>query len=153
MVAFFIFATFLDMNGIKIMKHLQLHDLHERLGAKMVDYAGYKMPIHYSGVNEEHLAVRNNVGIFDVSHMGEFLVSGPNAMQLLQRTTTNDIRRLTPGSAQYTCFPNGKGGIVDDLIVYQLEGSKYMLVVNAANIQKDFTELKVILTKISKKLR
>lgn len=104
----------------------------------MVEFAGYEMPLEYTGVTAEHLVVRNAVGVFDVSHMGEFWVKGPNALALLQKTTTNDVALLSPGEAQYTCFPNGKGGIVDDLLIYQFEKDKYMLVVNAANIEKDW---------------
>jgi len=104
----------------------------------MVEFAGFEMPLEYQGVTAEHLIVRNGAGVFDVSHMGEFWVKGPNALALLQKTTTNDVSVLSPGKAQYTCFPNGRGGIVDDLIVYQFEKEKYMLVVNAANIEKDW---------------
>lgn len=120
------------------MKKLPLSDLHEASGAKMIDFNGYYMPVEFSGMKEEHLNVRNHAGIFDVSHMGEFMVSGPGAFELIQRLTTNDISKLFPGKAQYTCFPNGKGGIIDDLIIYQLEPAKYMLVVNAANREKDW---------------
>jgi len=104
----------------------------------MVEFAGFEMPLEYQGINAEHLIVRNAVGVFDVSHMGEFWVKGPDALALLQKITTNDVSVLSPGKAQYTCFPNGEGGIVDDLIVYQFEKDKYMLVVNAANIEKDW---------------
>lgn len=105
----------------------------------MAEFAGYNMPISYSGINEEHLAVRNNVGVFDVSHMGEFILKGPDALELIQRLTTNDASKLTKGKAQYSCMPNEQGGIVDDLLVYCLEENQsYMLVVNAGNIDKDW---------------
>jgi aminomethyltransferase len=122
----------------KPMKKTVFNSRHHEMGARMVEFAGYEMPIDYTGVTTEHLAVRNSVGVFDVSHMGEFWVKGPNALALLQKTTTNDVAVLSPGEAQYTCFPNGKGGIVDDLIIYQFEKNKYLLVVNAANIEKDW---------------
>lgn len=108
----------------------------------MLEFAGFDMPIEYSGINDEHLTVRNNVGVFDVSHMGEIWVKGPGAMDFLQYVTTNDVSRLMPGKAQYSCFPNGRGGIVDDLIVYCFEPEKYMLVVNASNTEKDFNWMK-----------
>jgi len=112
---------------------------HIELGAKMAEFAGYNMPISYSGINDEHAAVRNNAGVFDVSHMGEFILKGPNALDLIQRVTSNDAAKLTNGKAQYSCLPNKDGGIVDDLIVYCLEENKsYMLVVNASNIEKDW---------------
>ena len=111
---------------------------HIDLGAKMHEFAGYNMPIEYSGINNEHVSVRTGVGVFDVSHMGEFWVTGPQALAFLQHITSNDVSKLTPGKAQYSCFPNGKGGIVDDLLVYYYEPEKYLLVVNAANIQKDW---------------
>jgi aminomethyltransferase len=120
------------------MKNTVYHSKHLERGARMVEFAGYEMPLEYQGVTAEHLVVRNAVGVFDVSHMGEFRVKGPNALALLQKTTTNDVSVLSPGEAQYTCFPNGKGGIVDDLIVYRFEKEKYMMVVNAANIEKDW---------------
>ena len=104
----------------------------------MVEYAGFEMPLEYSGITDEHLIVRNRVGVFDVSHMGEIWVKGAKAIDFLQRVTTNDVSRLSPGKAQYSCFPNGRGGIVDDLIVYQYGADKYFLVVNAANTEKDF---------------
>lgn len=104
----------------------------------MVEFAGYDMPIEYSGIKDEHMTVRESVGVFDVSHMGEFWVKGPNALELVNKVTSNDPRNLKPGQAQYSCFPNGKGGIVDDLLVYCYEPNKYMLVVNAANIEKDW---------------
>jgi len=112
--------------------------IHKQLGAKMMEFAGFEMPIEYSGIKDEHMTVRESVGVFDVSHMGEFWVKGPNALELVQRVTSNDVSKLTLGQAQYSCFPNGKGGIVDDLLVYYYEPEKYMLVVNAANIDKDW---------------
>jgi aminomethyltransferase len=120
------------------MKKTVFNSKHRERSARMVEFAGYEMPLEYQGVTAEHLIVRNGAGVFDVSHMGEFWVKGPGALALLQKTTTNDVSVLSPGEAQYTCFPNGKGGIVDDLIVYQFEKEKYMLVVNAANIEKDW---------------
>jgi aminomethyltransferase len=111
---------------------------HIELGAKMHEFAGYNMPIEYSGISDEHITVRNGVGVFDVSHMGEFWVKGPNALAFLQKVTSNDVSVLTPGKVQYSCFPNGKGGIVDDLLVYHFEENKYLLVVNASNIEKDW---------------
>ena len=119
------------------MKQLVLSALHELLGGKMVEFSGYKMPVQYEGVNAEHHTVRNAVGVFDVSHMGEFLVSGEKAIDLLQFITTNDVSQLTPGKIQYTCLPNTKGGIVDDFLLYMLEENSYLLVVNASNIEKD----------------
>lgn len=121
------------------MKNTPFTQKHISLGAKMAEFAGYNMPISYTGINDEHAAVRNNAGIFDVSHMGEFILKGQHALDLIQRVTTNDASKLTAGKAQYSCFPNDEGGIVDDLIVYCLEENKsYMLVVNASNIQKDW---------------
>lgn len=120
------------------MKNIQLENKHLELGAKMAPFAGYTMPIQYEGVKSEHLHVRNKVGLFDVSHMGEFFVSGPGALNFLQKVTTNDVAKLFPGKVQYTCMPNDQGGIVDDLLVYMLAEEEYMLVVNAANIDKDF---------------
>ena len=121
------------------MKNTPFTEKHIALGAKMAEFAGYNMPISYSGINDEHAAVRNNAGVFDVSHMGEFILKGENALDLIQRITTNDASKLTAGKAQYSCFPNKDGGIVDDLIVYCLEENKsYMLVVNAGNIDKDW---------------
>lgn len=112
--------------------------IHIALGAKMHEFAGYNMPIEYSGINDEHLTVRNAVGVFDVSHMGEIWVKGPQALPFLQKITSNDVSALTVGKIQYSCFPNGKGGIVDDLLVYRYEDEKYLLVVNASNIEKDW---------------
>ena len=120
------------------MKKTALYDKHVALGAMMVPFAGYDMPVRYGSEIEEHHAVRKNVGIFDVSHMGEFLVKGPNALALIQKITSNDASKLTPGKVQYSCFPNKSGGIVDDLLVYMLKPEEYMLVVNASNIQKDW---------------
>lgn len=120
------------------MKNTAFTKLHESLGAKMVPFAGYLMPVQYDGVNIEHEIVRTKVGVFDVSHMGEFWVKGPNAYELVQRLTSNDLAKIGDGQAQYTCFPNDKGGIVDDLIVYRFDVENYLLVVNAANIDKDW---------------
>jgi glycine cleavage system T protein len=120
------------------MKNTALTQVHEALGAKMVPFAGYNMPVQYEGVNAEHETVRNAVGVFDVSHMGEFLLSGPDALDLIQRVTTNDASTLTIGRAQYSCLPNGNGGIVDDLIIYRIKEEEYLLVVNASNIDKDW---------------
>lgn len=120
------------------MKTTPFTKMHIALNAKMHEFAGYNMPIEYSGINDEHLTVRNAIGVFDVSHMGEFWVKGENALPFLQRITTNDVSTLPIGKAQYTCFPNGKGGIIDDLLVYHYEEDKYLLVVNAANIDKDW---------------
>ena len=120
------------------MQSTAFNQIHKQLGAKMVEFAGFEMPIEYSGIKDEHMTVRESVGVFDVSHMGEFWIKGPNALELVQRVTTNDVAKLAVGQAQYSCFPNGKGGIVDDLLVYYFEPEKYMLVVNAANIEKDW---------------
>ena len=121
------------------MKHTAFEKKHIALGAKMVEFAGYNMPISYSGINDEHQTVRNNAGVFDVSHMGEFILKGENALGLIQKVTTNDASKLKVGQAQYSCLPNDNGGIVDDLLVYCLEENKaYMLVVNASNIEKDW---------------
>ena len=120
------------------MKNTALTHIHESLGAKMLPFAGYNMPILYEGVNAEHETVRNDVGVFDVSHMGEFLLSGPNALALIQKVTSNDASTLTVGRAQYSCLPNDDGGIVDDLLVYKMKDEQYLLVVNASNIDKDW---------------
>lgn len=120
------------------MKNTALTHIHENLGAKMLPFAGYNMPITYEGVNAEHETVRNGVGVFDVSHMGEFLLSGPNALALIQKVTSNDASVLTVGRAQYSCLPNFDGGIVDDLIIYKMKEEQYLLVVNASNIEKDW---------------
>ncbi len=123
------------------MKDTALSKTHEALGAKMVPFAGYNMPVSYEGVNVEHETVRNAVGVFDVSHMGEFLISGPTALDLIQKVTSNDASKLTIGKAQYSCLPNETGGIVDDLIVYRIKEEQYLLVVNASNIQKDWEHI------------
>ncbi len=120
------------------MKNIALNDIHIKLGAKMVPFAGYHMPVQYEGVNAEHLTVRNAVGVFDVSHMGEFLVEGENALALIQKITSNDASKLEIGDAQYSCFPNEDNGIVDDLICYKIKENTYLLVVNASNIEKDW---------------
>ena len=120
------------------VKDIELKQKHVDLGAKMVPFAGYNMPLQYSGLIDEHIAVRSNVGVFDVSHMGEFFVRGAGALELLQKVTSNDVSKLVPGKIQYSCFPNQQGGIVDDLLVYQLDEQEYMLVVNASNIDKDW---------------
>ena len=121
------------------MKNTPFTDKHISLGAKMAEFAGYNMPISYSGINDEHAAVRKNAGVFDVSHMGEFIIKGPNALDLIQRVTSNDASKLKAGQAQYSCLPNETGGIVDDLLVYCIEENNvYMLVVNASNIEKDW---------------
>ncbi|UAY57190.1 glycine cleavage system aminomethyltransferase GcvT [Arachidicoccus terrestris] len=121
------------------MKNTPFVNKHEALGAKMAEFAGYNMPISYSGINDEHFAVRNSIGVFDVSHMGEFILKGEHALDLIQRVTSNDASKLINGQAQYSCLPNDNGGIVDDLIVYCLEQNKtYLLVVNASNIEKDW---------------
>lgn len=120
------------------MKTTPFTEKHIALGAKMHEFAGYNMPIEYNGIIDEHLTVCNAVGVFDVSHMGEFWVKGPNALAFLQQVTSNNVAALEPGKVQYTCFPNEDGGIVDDLLVYQYEPQKYLLVVNASNIEKDW---------------
>lgn len=120
------------------MKITAFNKFHKQLGGKMVEFAGYEMPVEYFGVNDEHLNVRNNVGVFDVSHMGEFWIKGPKAFELVQRITSNDVSKLSPGKIQYSCLPNQEGGIVDDLLVYHYEKEKYLLVVNASNIEKDW---------------
>lgn len=120
------------------IKKIQLNDLHVALGGKMVSFAGFNMPVRYSSDTEEHNTVRQGVGVFDVSHMGEFKVTGPKALDLIQKVTSNDASKLVIGQAQYSCFPNETGGIVDDLIVYKFGEEEYMLVVNASNIEKDW---------------
>ncbi|MES2811097.1 MAG: glycine cleavage system aminomethyltransferase GcvT [Bacteroidota bacterium] len=120
------------------MKNTALTHVHESLGAKMVPFAGYNMPVQYEGVNAEHETVRSGVGVFDVSHMGEFFLKGENALALIQKVTSNDASKLVDGKAQYSCLPNNEGGIVDDLIVYKIADNHYMLVVNASNIEKDW---------------
>jgi len=120
------------------MKNTALSQTHINLGAKMVPFAGYNMPVQYEGVNAEHLTVRNGVGVFDVSHMGEFFLTGENALALIQKVTSNDASKLFDGKVQYSCLPNYDGGIVDDLLVYRISDTEYMLVVNASNIDKDW---------------
>lgn len=120
------------------MKDTALSEIHAALGAKMVPFAGYNMPVSYQGINIEHQTVREKVGVFDVSHMGEFFVTGPNALSLIQRVCSNDASKLEDGEAQYSCFPNEDGGVVDDLIVYRIAAEKWLLVVNASNIDKDW---------------
>lgn len=125
------------------MKNTALSHIHESLGAKMVPFAGFNMPVQYEGVNIEHETVRNAVGVFDVSHMGEFLLTGKNALALIQKVTSNDASVLEIGRAQYSCLPNNEGGIVDDLIVYRIKEEQYLLVVNASNIEKDWEWISV----------
>jgi aminomethyltransferase len=120
------------------MKNTPLTETHIALGAKMAEFAGYNMPISYKGIKEEHNQVRNAVGMFDVSHMGEFILDGEKALDLIQKVTSNDASKLADGQAQYSCLPNDKGGIVDDLLVYKIADHNYMLVVNASNIAKDW---------------
>jgi aminomethyltransferase len=120
------------------MKNTAFITFHNEAGARMVPFAGYNMPVEYSGITDEHLTVREKVGVFDVSHMGEFWVSGPEALKFLQYITSNDVSALVDGKIQYSCFPNGRGGIVDDLLVYRFNKEKYLLVVNAANTEKDW---------------
>lgn len=120
------------------LKYIPLNDLHAKLGGKMVPFAGYNMPVRYSSDLEEHMTVRNGVGVFDVSHMGEFILKGQGALDLIQRVTSNDASKLVDGQAQYSCLPNTQGGIVDDLLVYKIRDNEYMLVVNASNIDKDW---------------
>ncbi|CAA7387470.1 glycine cleavage system aminomethyltransferase GcvT [Chryseobacterium fistulae] len=123
------------------MKKTALYDKHVSLGAKIVPFAGFEMPVQYSGVTEEHFAVREKAGLFDVSHMGQFFIEGPGAKDLLQLVTTNNVNALENGKAQYSCLPNEKGGIVDDLIVYKMDDDKYFVVVNASNIDKDWNHI------------
>ena len=124
------------------MKDTALSHIHNELGAKMVSFAGYNMPVSYEGINIEHNTVRNALGIFDVSHMGEFLITGNKALELIQKVTSNDASKLVDGQAQYSCFPNDNGGIVDDLILYRFNAEKWLLVVNASNIEKDWSWIK-----------
>ncbi len=126
------------MNGTELLKRTPLYAAHLEWGAKMVPFGGWEMPVQYSGILEEHAAVRERVGLFDVSHMGEFLVAGPNAERALNDLFTNDIRNIAVGQAQYTLMCNDLGGIIDDLIVYRLEPSVYLVIVNAGNIENDF---------------
>ena len=135
------------MSETETLKLTALSDVHIAAGAKMVPFAGYLMPVQYEGINAEHETVRNHVGVFDVSHMGEFILKGQDALDLIQRITSNDASKLTPGKAQYSCFPNNEGGIVDDLIVYHLEDGQWMLVVNASNIEKDWNWIQQFNTK------
>lgn len=123
------------------MKRTPLFDVHVSLGAKMVPFAGFEMPVQYSGLTQEHFAVRESVGMFDVSHMGQFFVEGKDAKELLQKVTTNNLDLIENGKAQYTCLPNAEGGIIDDLIVYKMNDEKYFVVVNASNIEKDFAHI------------
>ncbi|HNY15475.1 MAG TPA: glycine cleavage system aminomethyltransferase GcvT [Bacteroidales bacterium] len=120
------------------MKNTAFTKFHQEAGARMIPFAGYNMPVEYSGITEEHITVREKVGVFDVSHMGEFRVTGPSALSYLQHITSNDVSALFDGKVQYSCFPNGSGGIVDDLLVYRFSEQNYLLVVNAANIEKDW---------------
>lgn len=120
------------------MKETPFYNYHKKLGAKIIPFAEYYMPVEYSGINDEHVNVRQKLGVFDVSHMGEFWVQGPGASGFVQRITSNDISKLSDGGVQYSCLPNGKGGIVDDLLIYQFNDQNYLLVVNAANIEKDW---------------
>src|SRR6185312_5227958 len=120
------------------MKNTPFTQKHIALGAKMAEYAGFSMPISYSGINDEHATVRKNAGVFDVSHMGEFILKGDKALDLIQRVTSNDASKLYDGKVQYSCLPNENGGIVDDLLVYLIDEKTYMLVVNASNIEKDW---------------
>jgi len=120
------------------MKNTALTETHKALGAKIVPFAGYNMPVQYEGVNIEHETVRQSVGVFDVSHMGEFLIDGEHALELIQKVSSNDASKLTIGKAQYSCLPNNDGGIVDDLIIYKIKENTYLLVVNASNIEKDW---------------
>ncbi|WP_044200574.1 glycine cleavage system aminomethyltransferase GcvT [Flammeovirga sp. OC4] len=126
------------MSDQETLKKIALNDVHESLGAKMVPFAGYNMPVRYSSDLEEHKTVRNGVGVFDVSHMGEFFLKGPKALDLIQKVSSNDASKLFDGKAQYSCLPNEDGGIVDDLIIYKIKDEEYMLVVNASNIEKDW---------------
>jgi aminomethyltransferase len=129
------------------LKSVALENKHISLGAKMVPFAGYLMPVSYSGLNDEHVTVRNAVGVFDVSHMGEFILKGEHALDLIQRVTSNDASVLADEKIQYSCLPNDKGGIVDDLLVYRMNEKEYMLVVNASNIEKDWNWISKFNTK------
>ena len=131
------FGTF-KLDFTPYMKYVTLNDLHASLGAKMIEFAGYNMPVLYTNLIQEHLAVRNKVGVFYVSHMGEFILKGEKAIDLIQLVTSNDASKLTDGKVQYSCLPNNEGGIVDDLLVYRVSADEYMLVVNASNIDKDW---------------
>ena len=137
-------VLFLHHNNFKkypLMIRTSFYEIHKLYNAKLVEFGGFEMPVEYSGIKDEHLTVRNGVGVFDVSHMGEIWVKGPSALSFVQKVTSNDAAALNPGQAQYSCFPNGEGGIVDDLLVYYFEPDKYLLVVNASNIQKDWNWL------------
>ncbi len=134
-------------NTEEMLKQTALNDVHVKLGAKMVPFAGYLMPVSYEGINAEHETVRKGVGVFDVSHMGEFILKGPDALDLIQRVTSNDASKLVDGKAQYSCLPNSTGGIVDDLLVYRIDEKTYMLVVNASNIEKDWNWISKFNTK------
>ncbi|MCF6342949.1 MAG: glycine cleavage system aminomethyltransferase GcvT [Bacteroidales bacterium] len=123
------------------MKKTALNTMHRQMGAKMVEFVGFDMPVQFEGINIEHETVRTKLGVFDVSHMGEFWVEGPNAFDLVQKVSTNDVSSLTDGKVQYSCFPNGNGGIVDDFLVYRFNAEKYLLVVNASNIDKDWAHV------------
>lgn len=123
------------------MKNTPFYSYHLKFGAKIHPFAGYNLPVEYTGINDEHIAVRNSIGVFDVSHMGEIWVKGPKALDFLQKVTSNDVSALYDGKVQYSCFPNGKGGIVDDLLVYRIDAETYLLVVNASNIEKDWNWL------------
>ena len=129
------------------IKKVPLHHVHESLGAKIVPFAGFSMPVRYSSDIEEHMTVRNGVGVFDVSHMGEFTLKGPHALDLIQQVTSNDASKLKDGQAQYSCLPNKDGGIVDDLLVYKIKDNDYLLVVNASNIDKDWNWIRQFNTK------
>ena len=120
------------------LRKTALYEKHLELGAKMVDYSGFEMPVSYDGLKVEHASVREKVGMFDVSHMGEFTIKGEDALEVLQNITTNDVSKLNDGKIQYSCIPNGKGGIVDDLLIYRMSEGNYMLVVNASNMDKDW---------------
>ncbi|HBF87960.1 MAG TPA: glycine cleavage system aminomethyltransferase GcvT [Bacteroidales bacterium] len=123
------------------MKHTAFTKIHEKFGAKMLPFAGFYMPIEFTGINDEHITVREKLGVFDVSHMGEIWVKGPKALDFIQKVTSNDASQLFDGKVQYSCFPNGKGGIVDDLLVYKVNNETYLLVVNASNVEKDWNWL------------
>lgn len=138
-----IILNFVVLTNYIIMKKTALNQVHRDAGAKMVEFADYEMPVEYSGIKDEHMTVRNAAGVFDVSHMGEFWVKGPGALDLLRKISSNDPSVLQPGQVQYTCFPNGQGGIVDDLLVYCFDSEKYLLVVNASNTNKDWEWIKI----------
>ena len=123
-------------------KQTELYHIHSALGAQLIPFAGYDMPVRYSSDKKEHMAVREAAGIFDVSHMGEFIIRGPKALELIQKVSSNDASKLVPGKAQYSCMPNHQGGIVDDIIVYYIRDDQYMIVANASNIEKDWNWIK-----------